>query len=1200
MTLRTPNGRFTIGVLTGWQYYWTETSRSYLDLLYRGIRTAAHDYDCNLLLACGMGPSATSDDPAHPAWPISAPDVDFVPIGPWNTDGLIVLNPLLVEACSHYIQNLIARQFPIIFVGTGQKGLTIAADNETGMLEALHHLIEHGHRQIAYIAGGPEDTEGDSGERLNAFQRVVQTYGLESDARLIDFGLHTAEGGHQAMRRILSSGVPFTAVLASNDESAFGAMRALTEAQRNIPQDVALIGFDDRPEAAVQEPALSSVHIPLFKMGYRALELLLQEIQGQPSPDMRHNMPVRLVPRESCGCGKREVLSHSANPSVPASSAEQAARRFQIEQDIVESVLSETLRFSPEMIRTMCQRLIAAFTTAVEQHDFEILQQAVLSALEQTKAISEGMHIWQTAISILRDEVEVFWPLPAPAAVQLWARDVLDRAHLIISEATWQQYQRYVVKQGRMLDRVGRLTAQLLHALNETQIFEVLAHHLPAMGIRRAALAFFEAAGEDAVAWSNLRMVPHVDEAPVRFPSREFPPGPLQSREEVLSLVLIPMISQHGPSGYVAFDADQLDLQGAIVQQLTAALNNVQLYHEAVEGRRLAEEANQLKSRFLSTVSHELRTPLNLIGGLSEILLKESDEGVAHLPDRYRIDVERIHASAQHLGWLISDVLDLASSEAGQLRLTSELVDLSETLRMVSELGQQLAKDKSLRWYDSLPEPGPRVWGDRTRLRQIALNLVANAVKFTMRGEVRLTLNVDDDVATVSVSDTGLGISPDEQQLIFNEFRRSERSASRGYGGLGLGLAICKRLVELHGGSLGVRSSGEEDAGSMFYFTLPVVPAPIVSAPLPALPMVERSVMLLTNRPSGSERLREHLTQRGYEVHLLWLDESPDWLALLTAAQPSLIVLDVGLVPSQGWEVLKALKSRSDLAHTPVLFCSLMQEGGAILELDYLLKPIGIADLTQALDQQWLIGEGQQAGKTILIVDDDAHTVEMHARMVQSHSSAHRILKARHGREALELLQREHADLILLDLMMPELDGFGVLDALRTDPAMRDIPVIVVTGQVLTENDMAQLNRGVATVLGKGLFSVDETLAHIDAALAQKRKLKIEAQQLVRQAMAYLHEHYAQPITREDVARHVNMNEDYLTFCFRKELGMTPIAYLNRYRINQAKQLLATRSLSITEVALEVGFYDHSYFSRVFRREVGLSPDAYRRAEKTG
>src|SRR5512141_1262963 len=323
------------------------------------------------------------------------------------------------------------------------------------------------------------------------------------------------------MAWILIRRVPFTAVVASNDESAFGAMQALKEAHRNVPGDVAVIGFDDRPEAAVQDPTLSSVHIPLFKMGYRALELILREIQGPPSPVMRYTMPVHLVLRESCGCGNREVPLRSAEPSALASPGDRAVRRPQIEQDIAESGLSATLRFGPEAIRTMCRRLVTAFTAAVEQHDFEILQQAVFGVLEQTKAISEGMHVWQTAISMLRDEAQAFLPPEASAAAQLWAHDVLDQARILVSEATWQQHQRYVVQQGRMFDRVGRLTAQLVHALDEAHIFEVLAHHLPAMGIRRAALTFFEPAGEDAVAWSNLRLVSSPGTMPLRFPSRE-------------------------------------------------------------------------------------------------------------------------------------------------------------------------------------------------------------------------------------------------------------------------------------------------------------------------------------------------------------------------------------------------------------------------------------------------------------------------------------------------------------------------------------------------------------------------------------------------------------------------------------------------------------------------------------------------------
>jgi AraC-like DNA-binding protein len=180
--------------------------------------------------------------------------------------------------------------------------------------------------------------------------------------------------------------------------------------------------------------------------------------------------------------------------------------------------------------------------------------------------------------------------------------------------------------------------------------------------------------------------------------------------------------------------------------------------------------------------------------------------------------------------------------------------------------------------------------------------------------------------------------------------------------------------------------------------------------------------------------------------------------------------------------------------------------------------------------------------------------------------------------------------------MMPGLDGFGVLEAMRGQDATRDIPVIVLTGQVLTERDMARLNQGVATVLNKGVFSLEETLAHIDAALARNRELSEQAQHLVRQAIAYIHQHYADPISRVDLARHVALSEDYLTACFRKELGVTPITYINRFRVNRAQKLLVDTAKSITEIARDVGFSDSGYFSRVFRREVGQSPTDYRQA----
>jgi YesN/AraC family two-component response regulator len=235
---------------------------------------------------------------------------------------------------------------------------------------------------------------------------------------------------------------------------------------------------------------------------------------------------------------------------------------------------------------------------------------------------------------------------------------------------------------------------------------------------------------------------------------------------------------------------------------------------------------------------------------------------------------------------------------------------------------------------------------------------------------------------------------------------------------------------------------------------------------------------------------------------------------------------------------------------------------------------------------------------TILIVDDDAAILDLHTRLIQKQLPLCRVLTARNGREALAVVQETRPDLILLDLMMPELDGFGVLEALRASEATRNIPVIVLTAQALTADDMTRLNQTVVSVLEKGVFSAEETLAHVAAALARADKASSAAQRLVRQAMAYLHEHYAETVSRDQVARAVHVSENYLTNCFHHELGLSPMTYLARYRVKQARALLETSALNITEVALAVGFSDSAYFSRVFQREMGVSPGAYRRGRR--
>lgn len=1187
MVAESRRARPTIGVLAGWQFYRTATNLSYLAPIFRGITHAARSLGCNLLLGCGMGPSASPSDPLRPAWPIFSPDQDFVPIGPWNSDGLIIAVPLHSQARSEYIQSLIAAGHPILFVGSGETGPTIAVNNPGGILEAMRHLVEHGHRQIAFIAGTQGDLRGDSGERLHAYQTGLEIYDLDQNPRLVAYGRHVYDGGYTATKRMIDSGAAFSAVVASNDESALGAMQALKDAGRRIPQDVAVVGFDNRLEGSVQEPGLSSLHVPLFTIGYRAVDLLLQSLEGTTTLPKLVQIDTHLVIRESCGCVGGTKPDSLLKPSGSHTHAELAnAMAF--------TILNQAHSLTEDEGLALCQRLVDTFVTSIRDNDSSAFQRVLEDTLRRTAVGADDTHIWQDAISLMSD---AFGETSADIPSALLARDLLSEARLTISAHMRRQHRQYVVGERWTASRLSLLTARLLTALDEMQIYEILAKHLPDMDIHGAMLGLFEAESDDPTAWTIIRDTINLNQALVRFRSQEFPPAGLFREEHPLILTLIPLVDRSGQIGFMVFDADHVDLYGSIVQQVGGALNTARLYREANEGRRLAEEANRMKSRFLSTISHELRTPLNLIVGLSGMVLRDNDESDARLPEAVRKDVDRIHAYSQHLGGLIGDVIDLATSDAGQLRLNNEHVDLGQALRIVAESGSQLAADKGLSWEVYLPETGPWVWGDQTRLRQIVLNLINNAIKFTTRGSVSLRIEDNIDSVTVMVQDTGLGISPDDQQAIFDEFWQSERSVARGYGGLGLGLAISKRVVEMHGGTIAVHSTGEEGAGSIFSFTLPTVHPPLDQIRHPEeQSSAEQNIFILTSDPSTSDRLCEHLQRRGFEVQLVPMKGEFDWHSQIAEKHPQAVILDVSTDSALGWNALKEIKSSQSVAEIPVLFFSSSQLDGASLELDYLTKPIEISELTRALDQHWLVTDSLRSTRTIMVVDDEPNTLEMHARIVQSHASSNRVLKARNGKEALEILHREIVDLILLDLQMPEMDGFQVLEAMRGMESTRHIPVIVVTGKVLTETDMTRLNQGVAAVLGKGLFNIEETVSHISSALEHKRKLSEEARRLVRLAMGYIHQNYAEAISRRDVAQRIGITEDHLTFCFRQELGTTPIMYLQRYRINQAKHLLKESRQTITEIALNVGFSDSGYFSRIFHRETGMSPEAFRRS----
>lgn len=672
--------RPTFGALAGWQFYRTATNLSYLAPLFKGMNRAAQVWGCNLLLGCGLGPSASPNDPFRPAWSVLASEQDFVPIGPWNTDALIVATPLHSAERSAYLREVRSGGLPVLFIGSGEPGPMIVINNTAGILDALQHLVAHGHRKIAFIAGSRDDLAGDSGKRLQAFRAGCAEFDLPYEPRLVMYGRHVYDGGFEAMRQILANGLPFTAVLASNDESALGAMDALKQAGIRIPQDVAVIGFDNRLEGAVYEPGLTSLHVPLFNMGYRAVELLYQHLVEQiPLPD-QIEVNTQLVVRQSCGCGSNPIHDPNSRVYVAGQSlAQQIAAQIQKQAYGLEE--SECLELSNQLVR-------AFFSVSAQPENAQNFQAALSHALQRTAERDDDAHIWQDAMFILENAVE--------ASLLSAYQPLLATARTAISAQMQRQRRLHLLEERWNASRLSLLTARLLTALDESQIYAILENHLPDFDIPTAFVGIFETDSQPPVSWCELRNVLNVDQPHIRCRCQNFPPAGLLPDDRPFWLTLIPLMDQSGQIGFMAFDTARLDLYGAIVQQLGGALNTARLYRQATEARRVAEDANRMKTRFLSTISHELRTPLNLIVGLSGFVLQESDEGQTVLPENTRADVARVHAYAQHLGGLIGDVIDLASSSMGKLRLQYEVVDLGQTLRLVAESGHQMALDKGL------------------------------------------------------------------------------------------------------------------------------------------------------------------------------------------------------------------------------------------------------------------------------------------------------------------------------------------------------------------------------------------------------------------------------------------------------------------------------------------------------------------------
>jgi CheY-like chemotaxis protein/nitrogen-specific signal transduction histidine kinase len=504
------------------------------------------------------------------------------------------------------------------------------------------------------------------------------------------------------------------------------------------------------------------------------------------------------------------------------------------------------------------------------------------------------------------------------------------------------------------------------------------------------------------------------------------------------------------------------------------------LYHnvtELLKAQQAAEAANSAKSQFLASMSHELRTPLNAIIGYSEMLQEDAEDSGQ---DAFVPDLKKIHGAGKHLLSLINDVLDLSKIEAGKMDLYLETFEIRS---MVDDVATTVAPLIAKNGNHLTIECSDTIGGmhsDLTRIRQVLLNLLSNASKFTDQGEIGIMVERSgsgaQETVVISVRDSGIGMTAAQMNRLFQAFSQAEAGTSAKYGGTGLGLAISKRFCQMMGGDIYVESAPGE--GSSFTVRLPAalaVEVPSAEGPSTA-PGGDRGaglVLAIDDDAVARQLLQRYLTREGFRV--LEAADGESGLALAESERPDVITLDVLMPSMDGWSVLSALKSNSSVADIPVVMLSVMDDrsiGFAMGASDYLTKPIDRSRLVATLKR--FAGDGEQV---VLLVEDDPATRAMSRRTLEA--AGWSVTEARHGREGLARLAEQTPALVLLDLMMPEMDGFEFLDAMRANEAWRQVPVVVITAKDLTDDDRRRLNGGVDRIVEKGGHSYEQLVAQI-------------------------------------------------------------------------------------------------------------------------
>jgi PAS domain S-box-containing protein len=543
----------------------------------------------------------------------------------------------------------------------------------------------------------------------------------------------------------------------------------------------------------------------------------------------------------------------------------------------------------------------------------------------------------------------------------------------------------------------------------------------------------------------------------------------------------------------VAIDITQRKLDEAerrkFIDRLAASNQELDLRNREVE------RATRLKSKFLASMSHELRTPLNAIVGFSDLL---ADETPGALNAKQKRFVNHIKQGSAHLLQLINDILDLSKIEAGQLELRCEDFQVKDALPEVLSTIRPLAMAKTIQVHHKL-EAGRPVYADRVRFKQILYNLLSNAVKFTPKeGRIDIDCVESGNEVCISVTDTGIGIRAEDQAVVFEEFRQVEGNTNTANEGTGLGLAITKRLVERQGGKISLES--EPGKGSRFTFTLPIGSRtssnilPVIETMNPSITLSasrEKPLILVVDDEVPARELLASYLESEYQI--VMAESGAEAVQKAQQLRPDAITLDVMMPGSDGFETLVELRKNPETVNIPIIIVSVVdqkQVGFALGAADYLIKPIARPVLLETIRKHVLPYADDDAA--VLLVDDDPRTLELLGETLRS--AGYETQSVRSGARALEVLSSKLVSAVLLDLLMPGMDGFEVIRHVRAQPTLKDLPIFVMTAKTLAQEEITLLSREAQALFQKNGSWQQQLIVEVGRVVQGRKRAKSAGQ----------------------------------------------------------------------------------------------------------